>query len=226
MKTNLLALLLLLSPFAVVAQQTSNPDSTENKFFVGIGVSNTPYPIMGELKHESFSAIMPIVNAHFGYRLNKRTAVQMGVGYGADEINGHGTGSLRDGVLGKFYKYQRIRGVVTPLTLKWTPFNPYKRLQVYANASLAPVFGHMKTRATETYDEDVVVLYDEKFYTFDLVATAGLTLNYRLSKRIDLYADGILFYKNFFFEPRSSSLYEGKSAGIGLNYNLSLRREK
>ncbi|WP_266203700.1 outer membrane beta-barrel protein [Pontibacter kalidii] len=224
MKTNFLILLLLLSSFAAVAQHASSPDTTENRFFVGIGVNNTPYPIMGELKHESFSTIMPIAHASFGYKLNKRTTVQMGLGYGANEINGHGTGSLRDGVLGKFYRYQRIRGIVTPLTLRWTPFHPYKRLQVYANASLAPVFGHMKTRATETYDEDVVVLYDDKFYTFDLVATAGLTLNYRLSKRIDLYADGILFYKNFYFEQRSSSLYEGKSAGIGLNYNLNLKR--
>ncbi|WP_299758851.1 outer membrane beta-barrel protein [uncultured Pontibacter sp.] len=224
MKINLLALFLLLSPFAVVAQQTSNPDSTENKFYIGIELSNTPYPIMGELKHESFSSIMPIVQANFGYRLNKRTIVQVGLGYGANEINGHGTGSLRDGKLSMIQDHQRIRGVVTPLTLKWTPFNPYKRLQLYANASLAPVFGHMKARATETYDEDVTVLYDDKFYTFDLVATAGLTLNYRLSKRIDLYADGILFYKNFFFEPRSSSLYESKSVGVGLNYNLNLKR--
>ncbi|MCX2740483.1 outer membrane beta-barrel protein [Pontibacter anaerobius] len=225
MKTSFLTLLLLLSSFAAVAQQASNPDSTDNKFFVGVGLSNTSYPIMGELKHESFSAIKPFVIVNFGYRLNKRTAIQIGLGYGANEINGYTT-AVSNGKYGNFHKYQRIRGVVTPLTLKWTPFNPYKRLQLYANASLAPVFGHMKTRATETYDEDITVLYDEKFYTFDLVATAGLTLNYRLNKRIDLYADGILFYKNFFFEPRSSSIYEGKSVGAGLNYNLNLRREK
>ncbi len=179
---------------------------------------------MGEAKHESFSAIMPIVNANFGYIVSKRATVQIGIGYGANEINGYGTGSLRNGEIGEVYKYQYIQGVVTPLTLKWTPFNPHKRFQLYINASLAPIFGHMETRSTETHGNDVTVYYDEKFYTFDLVATAGLTLNYKLSKRINLYADGILFYKNFNFESRSSSIYEGKSIGIGLNYNLNLKR--
>lgn len=84
----------------------------------------------------------------------------------------------------------------------------------------------MKARATETYSEEVITLYDDKFYTFDLVATAGLTLNYRLNKRLDIYADGILLYRNLYYLPASSNYFRGKSAGIGLNYNLNLRREK
>lgn len=225
MKTLLLSLLLLLFSFAAVAQHTASSDITENKLFVGVGISNTNYPIMGETKHEVINTIVPIANVHVGYKLNKRTTVQLGIGYGANEINGYRI-AVSGGNYGDFHRYERIRGIVTPLTVKWTPFKPYKRLQLYANASLAPVFGHMKARATETYDEEVITLYDDKFYTFDLVATAGLSLNYRLNKRLDIYADGILLYKNLYFLPASGNYFRGKSAGIGLNYNLTLKRER
>lgn len=217
-------LLLFLFAFTLalpVLGQHSEIGSPESKYFIGIGLNNTQYPIMGEPKHESFSTIIPMVNVNVGYQLNKRTTIQIGVGYGANEINGVGTGSLRDGELGMSYRYQHIRGIVTPLTLKWTPFNTYKRLQLYANASLAPIFGHMKARATDVYGEDVILLYDDKFYTFDLSATVGLTLNYKINKRFEGYIDGILMNKNLYFQrPTTSFFTQQASIGIGLNYRL------
>jgi len=65
------------------------------------------------------------------------------------------------------------------------------------------------------------LLYDEEPVTFfDLVATGGFTLNYRVSKRVDLYADLILFYKNFNYGRPAWNYYQGKSPGIGVNYKL------
>ena len=116
--------------------------------------------------------------------------------------------------------YQLLRAIVFPVTLKFTPFNPNKRLQIFANASIAPVFGHIKAKATENYKGEIsTVLYDEETTSLTLISTAGLTLNYRLSKRLDGYIDGLLWYKNLNFQ-RPDPYYKPKSVGVGLNYRL------
>ncbi|WP_242921480.1 hypothetical protein [Pontibacter liquoris] len=224
MKPFILSVLFACFSFSVFAQHVPELDSAESKFFVGIVVSNTSYPIMGEHKYEFFGSITPFVNINYGYKLTKRATIQLGIGYGGNEMKG-GTMSRYispDSVYDK-ESYQQIRAIVLPVTFKFTPFNPYKRLQLYANASVAPVFGHIKARATENYKGEVsTVLYDEQSMTFDLVATAGLTLNYKISKSLTGYVDAILLYKNFDFQrpPAPGRYLENKSAVIGLNYNL------
>lgn len=203
-----------------MAQQLPTPDSTESRFFVGIGLNITHYPIMGDLKYKYFVGIKPFANINYGYRLSKRATIQLGIGYGANK------GSVTYGryvsadTIYEETNYQHIRGIVLPVTLKFTPFNPNRRLQLYANASLAPIFGHIKAKASESYEGITTVLYDEQSSTFDIVATAGLTLNYKISKRLDGYIDGILFYKNLNFQRPARRVYENKSVGIGINYNL------
>lgn len=220
MKTLLASLLLLLCSLTATAQSSLAPDTTESRFFVGLSLSSNHYPIMGDRKYKSFGGIMPIANVYYGYRLSKRATVQIGIGYGANEIGGGYNEFISADSAYDVYTTKRIRGIPVPTTFKFTPFNPHKRLQLYAHASIAPIFGHIKARATRELDGAETVLYDEQSMTFDLIATGGLTLNYRLSKRLDLYADATLLYKNFYFSRPAWNYYEGKSAGIGINYNL------
>jgi len=220
-KTLFALLFLFVLSFTAVAQQSPSPDSTESRFFVGIGLNITHYPIMGNLvKYKYFGGIKPFVNINYGYRLSKRATIQLGIGYGANEINGSYGRYVSADTTYEVADYQHIRGIVLPVTLKLTPFNPNRRLQLYANASLAPIFGHIKAKATESFEGNTTVVYDEQSPTFDIVATAGLTLNYKISKRLDGYVDGILFYKNLNFQRPARRFYEHKSVGIGINYNL------
>ncbi|MHA6248680.1 outer membrane beta-barrel protein [Pontibacter sp. CAU 1760] len=219
MKT-LLSLLLLLCSLTATAQSSPAPDSTESRYFVGLSLSSNSYPVMGDRKYKTFGSIIPIANVYYGYRLSKRATVQVGIGYGVNGGSGYGIDYISADSVYHTYDYQRLRGIAVPITFKFTPFNPHKRLQLYAHASIAPIFGHIKARATRELDGAETVLYDEQSMTFDLIATGGLTLNYRLSKRLDLYADATLLYKNFYFSRPAWNYYEGKSAGIGINYNL------
>ncbi|MBF9255679.1 outer membrane beta-barrel protein [Pontibacter sp. 172403-2] len=220
MKPYILSLLFSVLFCSAMAQQSPSPDSTESRFFVGIGLNITHYPIMGEDKYLYFGGIKPFVNINYGYRLSKRATIQLGIGYGANEINGSYGRYVSADTTYEVADYQHIRGIVLPVTLKLTPFNPNRRLQLYANASLAPIFGHIKAKATESFEGTSTVVYDEQSPTFDIVATAGLTLNYKISKRLEGYMDGILYYKNLNFQRPARRFYENKSVGIGINYNL------
>ncbi|MCJ8166831.1 hypothetical protein MKJ04_18445 [Pontibacter sp. E15-1] len=221
MKTLIFLSLSLFLSLSATAQSSPAPDSTESKYFVGLNLSSNSYPVMGERKYKTFGSVIPIANLYYGYRLSKRATVQVGIGYGA---NASGGGWYSEYVsadsIYEVYDYKRIRGIALPITFKFTPFNPHKRLQLYAHASLSPIFGHIKANAIMKYEGAETVLYDEQSLTFDLIATSGLTLNYRVSKRLDLYADATLLYKNFYFSRPAWNYYEGKSAGIGINYNL------
>lgn len=93
-------------------------------------------------------------------------------------------------------------------------------MQLYANASLVPVLGHIKARATESLNGSSNVLYDEEMYSLNVIATGGLTLSYKFSDRLDAYIDAVLLYKNFNFDRPNRRFYENKSVGIGINYSL------
>lgn len=217
-------LILLLSSFAVMAQETPALDSTVSKSFIGASVSSASFSVMGKPKYESIGNIVPIANLYYGYRLSKRATIQLGFGYGANTLNSASLRYVNQDTIYTVVKSQEVRGVILPLTLKFTPFNPYRRLQVYINASLTPVIGHIKARATEELEGYTKTLYDEEISTFDLIATGGFTVNYKLNERLDLYADAIFLYKNLNYEKPFRNHYEGKSVGVGLNYNLNWQK--
>ena len=221
MKTNFLLLCLLLLSFMAYAQQTSLSDSSAKRAFIGASISSAGYQVMGKPKYDFIGGVTPFLSVYYGYKVSKRATIQAGIGYGGNEIKG---GSMSrfispDSVYDK-ESYQRIRALVFPVTFKFTPFNPGKRLQLYANASITPVLGHIKARATESYKGEITtVLYDEETTSLTLITTAGLTLNYRINQRLDGYVDGLLFYKNLNFQ-RPDRYYKPKSIGLGVNYKL------
>jgi hypothetical protein len=194
-------------------------DSTYVMAYFGANINTTGYPIKGDSKYRYFSGITPIINLHYGYKLSKRSTIQVGIGYGANKINGASIRYVSADSVYEEYTSQHVKGIVTPLTFKFNPFSTYNRLQVLVNASLVPIFGHIKAKATESLDGDIEVLYNEESKTFDLVATAGLTVNYKLNNRLDIYLDGLLAYKHFQFQ-RPDRYYKPRSVGIGINFNL------
>lgn len=220
MKSLIITLTISLISFAANAQQTSLPDSTEKRTFIGIGLSSTAYQVMGKPKYRIVTGVIPFATLHYGYKLSKRATIQAGIGYGGNESVGY---SLRyispDSVYDEKYT-QIVRALVLPITFKFTPFDIRKRLQLYGNASITPVIGHVKAKAEETFEGSTNILYDEKMPSVTVIATAGLTLNYKLSKRIDIYADGNLLYHNFRFKRANRRWLDDASAGIGINYRL------
>jgi hypothetical protein len=222
-----LLFLLVFSLVAVVVAQAQQQDSVkslpvpEKKSFIGVGLSNTGYYVAGKRKYEVMGGVMPFLTLHYGYRLSKRATFQLGVGYGRNEMSLYGGGTyVSPDSVSSIESHQNIRAIVFPLTLKYTPFNPYKRFQLYGNVSLAPVIGNIKARATENYRNSSTQLYDEEMSSITVIATAGLTLNYRLNNKLSLFADGILFYKNFQFDRPNPNFLDYASAGVGLNYRL------
>jgi opacity protein-like surface antigen len=218
MKTILLITALFLATLNANAQNQTSSDSTAGRSFIGASISTVSYPVMGKPEYGFTGVVNPYLNLYYGYKLSKRATIQLGLGYGYNEVKWVTLSRVvsRDSIYSGEY-YQKINALVLPVTFKFTPFNPNKRLQLYANASIAPVLGHIEARATESYRGEMTeVLYDEKTTSLTLVANAGLTLNYKLSQRLDGYVDGSLWSNNL----SSRRNYKGVSVGIGVNYRL------
>ncbi|WP_033316636.1 outer membrane beta-barrel protein [Pontibacter roseus] len=202
-----------------VLGQHSIVESPESKSFIGIGVSTTGYYLPGKPKYEYMAGVTPFLTIHYGYSLSKRATIQAGLGYGANESSHYTTRYVSADEIYEVHAIQNLRAVVVPVTLKFTPLNPHRKLQLYANATLAPTVGRIKASATESIEGSSLELYNEETSAFNMVATGGLTLNYKMTSRLEGFVDGMLFYKNL---HSRGTLHNQKpmSVGIGLNYRL------
>ncbi|MBD1397519.1 outer membrane beta-barrel protein [Pontibacter sp. JH31] len=210
--------LIVLCFFSCCAFAQQEKVATNSKYYVGASLSNISYMIIKDQSKESGS-FSPVVFLNAGYQLNKRIILQAGIGYGQNKFDG---GSIyyksTDSTI-YYNDYRRTRGIAIPLTLRFTPFNPNKRLQLHGTASIVPAFGTIKAYRTEEMDGIKTTTYDADVSEFNLIGTAGLMVNYRLSERFDGYIEGNLIYKNF----SGSSNYANsrpRSEGLGLNYKL------
>lgn len=152
MKTNLIFLCLLLIAYASNAQHATWSDSTEKRPFIGAELSTTGYYVIGKPKYEVMMGVMPYLTAHYGYQLSKRTIIQAGIGYGANEGTVYSSRYVSADSVYDVRSTQDIKALVIPVTLRYTPFNTKKRLQLYMHATLAPVIGHIKASSTENLD--------------------------------------------------------------------------
>jgi hypothetical protein len=199
-------------------QATDESTSTQSKIYLGASLSNISYMMIKDQPRESGS-FSPIVFLNAGYQLNKRTILQVGVGY--DQSKFDGTAIYYKSADSTIYlnDYRQTRGLAIPLTVRFTPFNPDKKLQLYGTASIIPVYGTIKAHRTEEMDGIKNTTYDADVSVFNLIGTAGVMLNYRISGRLDGYIEGNLGYKNLSkFSNYANS--RPRSIGIGLNYKL------
>lgn len=232
MKTFLLSLLLSFATLAAVAQvrpgsalmqRPVTPDSTRSKFYIGVELSSVSYVVADYYKKVG-GTFTPLAHVHVGYRLSERASLQVGLAYGATDDNYESI--YYKAADSTIYRSTRLsnRGLAIPLTLQLTPFNPGRRLNFYATASLVPIIGEVRDQRSETLDGKTDIkysAYDSGIYT---VATAGVVLNYKISKSFEVYGKANLLYKEL--KRESEYAKQARSVAIGLNYNLNLKREK
>lgn len=211
-------------------QQTSNSEGApDRKTALGIGLRILPYDAVGDPEYQLPALDVPFLFLNYSNSVSDRTTVQVGLGYGMNEAQMAET--WRHIPPDSTYikeTYQRLHAVAMPLTIKYTPFKTNKRLQFHGYASLTPMFRRIKARETESLNGRSALreeLYNETVSNFTAVASAGITLQYRLSDKWSAYAEGDLIYYSFERQHPITSLRKG-AKGIGLNYNLNLRREK
>ncbi len=219
MRTILLVTALFLVTLNANAQHISSPDSSEKRTFIGAELSTTGYYVIGKPKYMFKMGVMPYLTVHYGYQLSKRASIQAGIGYGANMGTIYSSRYASADSVYDVTGTQDIKALVMPVTLRFTPFNPQKRLQLYMHATLAPVIGHIKASSSESFDGNTKEVYNENYNSLNVVATAGLSADYKISNRYTGFINSTLFYQNLHKRGRvhqSQPFY----FGIGVNYNL------
>jgi hypothetical protein len=218
MKTILLVTALVFTVLAANAQNKTASDSTSSKVYAGIELTTITYSLANAEKHLGVG-VNPYAQFNLGYRVSNRMNVQIGIGYGRDKVSrlesiyyGHG-----DTIIYR-YNSRNNYGLAIPLTAQYTPFNPGRRLNIYATTSLIPVFGEVNQQESETYEGETKVTYEGHDSGLYLLATAGLVLNYKISNRFEGYGKANLLYKDL--SGYSYYAERAKSIAIGLNYNF------
>lgn len=218
-----LLFLIVFSLIAVVATQAQqqqdsikSPFAEGSRFYTGAELSTISYVMGHRLK--AVGGITPIVHANFGYRLSRRMNVQVGLAYGGTDENHESIYYKTEDTTLYMKDSWSSSGLAVPLTVQFTPFNPNRKFQLYATASLIPVIGEVNQQHSETFEGETKITFNAHDKGMNLLATAGLVLNYRFSKRFEGYGKANLLYK----EVGRYNLYaeRTKSIAIGINYNL------
>ncbi|WP_299758850.1 outer membrane beta-barrel protein [uncultured Pontibacter sp.] len=221
MKTIFLSLLLSVATLAAIAQV--QPDSammSAKRFYAGLELSSISYNMWDNIKKVG-GGFTPIAHVHLGYRLTKIMNIQAGLTYGRekeDVLSGIYYGQ-NDTII-NYYRSKNIYGVAMPLTVQFTPFNPNRKLQLYATASFIPVIGSVWHQYSEEYEGNRVITFEVEDSGISAIATAGLQLNYRISSRLEGYGKANLLYRNVGQE--SAYARTAKSVAVGLNYSFNL----
>lgn len=216
MKSYILSFILSALFCSATAQQRIAPDSTNNKkFYAGVELTTISYIIGNREAAGSFS---PYIQLNFGYRLSRRTNVQIGLARGGTNENQESIYYKTDDSTIYMNDSWNSRGVAIPLTVQFTPFNPGRRLNFYATASIIPIFGEVNIQHSETYEGETKTTYKAHDSGVYLLATAGIVLNYKISKRLEGYGKANLLYKHL--GHYNDYAKRAKSVAIGLNYNF------
>lgn len=220
MKGFILILLLLLLSFTSMAQQADTANTTGSRYFVGVGASTIGYNL--EYKHEPKGGdSRPIATVYVGYKLNRRASVQIGFSYAGNRSNNEYIYVEAQDKLIYHSEISHTRAVAIPVTFKYGIFYPFRRLQFYGTAFITPIISTTSLKKTERRDDVTTLTYNAKASGFNAYLTAGLGLNYSISKRLDGYGEIHLLNRSFNrgLAKKDEYPYPG-SLAIGLNYNF------
>jgi hypothetical protein len=151
--------------------------------------------------------------------------VQVGLTYGRDKedvLSGIYYG-YNDTII-NHYRSKNSYGMAMPLTVQFTPFNPNRKVQLYATASFIPILGSTWHQNSEEFEGNRVVTFESDDAGVYAIVTAGLQLNYKINNRFEGYGKANLYYKNV--NQFTDYARQARSVAIGLNYNLNLKRER
>ena len=229
MRYFIVILSLLFCSYSVNAQQAISNDTSENRLYVGAGLSTTSYVL--EFSNSSAGngsiggSLEPIITVHLGYNISRRLNLQLGLGYDKDieESNVQYFADENDTEL--TYRNFKLtsKGVIVPISAQFAPFNLKKRLQFLINLTIAPTLGSVELSNIERRSSTTTVLADSKESGINVFFVGGILLKYKLSNRFDTYLEGNILYKNL----HRNSMYANsrpKSVGIGLQYKFNLSR--
>lgn len=205
---------------SAMAQEQDAGASPGESFYIGVGVSSTPY--VAHYKGNSAPLggnFTPLPTLHVGYKPNSRITAQIGIAYGSQTFNS-GTSALQDdgSILYTNY-YTRTRGFALPLTFRYNLSNSTRRLQVYATASLVPIFTSTSQENTERRGDTQTTTYTGKKSGINASITGGLGATYRVSNRVDFFGETILLNRRV-TSPGFSTRADNVSFGLGLNYKI------
>lgn len=215
----LLSFILTMLSICSIAQQSDTTNSSINKkLSIGAQYSTVTYMLKSSKVRES-GGLTPRVFINGSYNLNKRTILQIGLGYSSIDFDARSIYyKSADSVIYNT-DYRRTRGFAVPVTGRYTPFNPGKRLQLYATISVVPAFGIIENYIASEMNGIKTIQQDSETSVFNVFATAGLMLNFKINNRFDSFLEGNLLYKNIGMHSNYADS-KPKSVGIGINYKL------
>ncbi len=200
-----------------MAQPAAVTDSTNRKFYVGLEFSTISYG-MQNYDTKVGGMFTPYIHLNFGYKLSRRLNVQLGLARGKTNENQESIYyKTEDSTIYMNYSWSN-RGVAIPLTVQFTPFNPERRLNFYASASVIPVIGEVNQEHSETFQGETKTTFKAHDSGIYFLATVGLILNYKISERFECYGKTNLLYKDLGHNSEYGK--RAKSIAIGVNFKL------
>ncbi len=189
-----------------MAQQRTAPDSTNKKFYVGVGASSIGFNL--EYQDEPKSGdFRPVISLHGGYKLNKRVSLQIGFSYGNNTDKYDYVYVEAQDKLIYYSEISQTRAIAIPVTLKYGFLYPFRHLQFYGTTILTPIISSTSLKKTEQREDVTTVTYNTKASGFNAYLTAGFGLNYTISKRLDMYGELHLLHRSFNRDwPRKTSI--------------------
>lgn len=229
MRTNLIFLFLLFS-LEAVAQQPDTAASNRSRFYVGVSFSTVSHHIYYKNPkgaQEVTSGYFAPLAINFGYQLNERASVQAGLAYGGSSDHNNWSPGSPDTLM--YDSYSNTHVLAVPVTMRYVLFKVFRRFQLYGTGTIMPAFGTTKFKRIETRQDDISTVLDVRDTGMNTFVTAGLGLNYKISKRFS----GIIEYHGFKYNltGNNSFYYDwdqgftgflriSKSVGVGFNYSL------
>ncbi|GAA4438866.1 hypothetical protein GCM10023188_34680 [Pontibacter saemangeumensis] len=213
-----------------MAQQVTQDNSGEGKFYIGAGLTNVWYHIYYDSPKTDEYAVKTgyfhPISLNFGYKANERISVQVGLAYGGSKDSGEWSPGSTDTLL--YEAHSRTHVLAIPVAGRLVFFKAFRRFPIYGTATLMPSFGSTKANRTETR-HGVITSTEAKDKGMNVFATVGVGFNYRISTRFEGYVEYLFFKRNLTgknsfdhdwdqFATKSEQIY--RSFALGINYRL------
>lgn len=231
MNTKISCIILLftcLSEFSI-AQVGDTTDTEKSNYYVGIGFSTVSHHIYyknPKANGSVTSGYFAPLSISLGYRISRRTSVQVGIAYGGGSDHLNWSPGSKDTLMND--TNSRTHVLAMPVTMRYTFFKAFKRFPVYGTATVMPAYGFTKTSNVETRHQvsTTSTTRDSGVNTF---FTAGIGLEYKISKRFNGFFEYHAYKHNL--TGKNSAFYDWdiggrgvdrivRTVGLGVNYSI------
>lgn len=223
-----LFLFIILSEFAI-AQVEDTTDTEKSNYYVGVGFSTVSHHIYyknPKANGSITSGYFAPLSINLGYRMSRRTSLQVGVAYGGGSDHYNWSPGSRDTLT--FETSSRTHVLAMPVTIRYTFLKAFKRFPIYGTATVMPALGLTKTSTIETRHQ-VATTSITRDSGINIFFTAGIGLEYKISKRFVGFFEYHAYKHNL--TGKNSAFYDWdmgargvdrlvRTVGFGVNYSL------